>query len=141
MARKIRSTLETRTARLKLSVAKTALRQDRTRTPGISLGYRRNQTAGTWVARLADGKGGNWTKAIGSADDYSDADGRNVLDYWQALDAAKKLAGKGDDSKPVTVAEALERYRQRHPCSLPHARRHRRQSGQAPNGSRAAAMA
>jgi hypothetical protein len=27
--------------------------------PGIALGYRRNQGAGTWVVRAADGKGKN----------------------------------------------------------------------------------
>jgi integrase len=108
MARKLRSVAhDTRTARLRLPVAKkpTFVKI----APGISLGYRRNQTAGTWVARVADGKGGNWTKAIGAADDYADADGRNVLDYWQAQDAARKLAGKTDDGKPLTAASLQTR--------------------------------
>jgi hypothetical protein len=73
MARKVRASgFETRTARLKRPVAK---KPEFVRiAPGISLGYRRNATAGTWVARVADGRGGNWTKAIGSADDYDEAD-------------------------------------------------------------------
>ena len=63
MPRRIRSsTLETRTARLKLpkqrkpfwvSVAS-----------GISIGYRRNEGAGSWSVRAADGKGGNWIKSF-----------------------------------------------------------------------------
>jgi integrase len=83
--------------------------------PRVGLGYRRNQTAGTWVLRVADGKGGNWTKAIGNADDFEEADGNNTLDFWQAQDRARVIArvgrdGEGDDGKPVTVNRALDRY-------------------------------
>jgi integrase len=113
MARKVRSGLETRTARLKRPIAKKpefvkiAL--------GISLGYRRNATAGTWVVRVADGNGGNWTKAIGLADDHDDANGSTIFDYWQAQDRAKAAArgGKGStpvDDKPATLRAALDQY-------------------------------
>jgi hypothetical protein len=57
MARSVRkAVLETRTARLKMPVARKPMfiRIG----PGLSLGYRRNQVAGTWVLRIADGKGG-----------------------------------------------------------------------------------
>jgi integrase len=112
MARSIRSnTLEARSNRLKLPVA---------REPewvrigdGLSLGYRRNRTAGTWVVRRADGKGGYERKAIGTADDYEDANGRDVLDYWRACDKARHLA-RGDSGEPaapiLAVADALSRY-------------------------------
>jgi integrase len=65
--------------------------------------------------RVADGKGGNWTKAIGIADDFEEADGNNTLDFWQAQDRARSIArvgrdGDGDDGKPVTVSRALDRY-------------------------------
>src|SRR5205823_7545376 len=63
--------------------------------PGVGLGYRRNGTAGTWVARVADGKGANWTKAIGNADDFDDADGTAILDYWQAQEKTRTL-GRGE---------------------------------------------
>jgi hypothetical protein len=49
--------------------------------PQLGLGYRRNRAAGTWVMRVADGKGGNSTTAIGAADDFQDADGSQVLDF------------------------------------------------------------
>ncbi len=111
MARSIRNNiLEGRTNRLKLPVA---------RKPawvrigdGLSLGYRRNQTAGTWVARLADGRGGYSTKAIGAADDYEEANGKDVLDYWQASDAARRLGrGETGESAPIlTVSDALNGY-------------------------------
>jgi integrase len=82
--------------------------------PGVGLGYRRNKTAGTWVARVSDGKGGNWTKAIGNADDFDDADGSNVLDFWQAQEKTRML-GRADRTgiasvKPATVAQALDAY-------------------------------
>jgi hypothetical protein len=90
VARQIRSNeLENRTNRLKLPIA---------RKPvfvkigaGLSLGYRRNQTAGTWVLRIADGKGGASTSAFGHADDYNDADGQSYLDYFQAQNKARQL--------------------------------------------------
>src|SRR3954451_14292772 len=94
MARSTRSTqLETRSARLKLPVARKPVFVRIG--PKIGLGYRRNQTAGTWVARVADGRGGNWTKAIGLADDFEDADRNQVLDFWQAQEKARAL-GRND---------------------------------------------
>jgi integrase len=115
MARSVRkAALETRTSRLKLPVVRKPVfvRVG----PGISLGYRRNQVAGTWVLRLADGKGGATTKAIGCADDYENADGATVLDYWQAQDRAKSLVrtaeGKGS-ARPLTVKLAADAYLER----------------------------
>ena len=114
MARRTRAAgLETRSSRLKLPVAK---KPNFVKIgPGLGLGYRRNTTAGTWVLRAADGKGGNWTKAIGAADDFNEADGKAVLDFWQAQDRARAIArvGRdrdGDDSRPITIAKALDQY-------------------------------
>jgi integrase len=111
MPRRIRAgSLETRTARAKLvqqrkpywiAVA-----------PGISLGYRRNAGPGAWNVRAADGKGGNWIKSFGIADDQEDANGTNVLTFWQAADKAKALA-RGTDAdagRPATVREAIADY-------------------------------
>jgi integrase len=79
--------------------------------PGIALGYRRNRAAGTWVVRVADGKGGNWTKRVSLADDFEDADGEHVLTWWQAIDKARKLArGTDDAGRPATVKEAVDAY-------------------------------
>jgi integrase len=82
---------------------------------GVGLGYRRNATAGTWVARVSDGKGGNWTKAIGAADDFDDADGKTTLDFWQSQDRARAIARSGragddDADKPITIGKALDQY-------------------------------
>jgi integrase len=112
MARSTRSsTLETRTARLKLPVAKKPVFVKIG--PGIGLGYRRNVTAGTWVARAADGKGANWTRRIGSADDFDDANGDTILDFWQAQEKARtigRIERGGASLKPVTVRQALDEY-------------------------------
>jgi hypothetical protein len=118
MARQTRSSqLETRSARLRLPISrkakfvKVAL--------GIGLGYRRTKTAGTWVVRVADGKGSNWEKAIGIADDFAEANGETVFEYWQAQERAKSVAagpvtstvtGTENRSKPITVTEALDAY-------------------------------
>jgi integrase len=112
MARSIRSsTLETRSARLKLPIAKKPIFLRIA--PGVGLGYRRNRTAGTWVARVADGRGSNWTKGLGSADDFDEADGAEILDFWQAQERARTI-GRDDpgagSSKPPTVAQAIDAY-------------------------------
>ncbi len=114
MARKVHSGLETRTARLKRPMAK---KPEFVKIGlGIGLGYRRNATAGTWVVRVADGEGSNWTKAIGSADDYEEANGSRIFDYWQAQERARAVAaaGKGGtpviDDKPTTLRAALDQY-------------------------------
>jgi integrase len=112
MARSVRKAgLETRTARLKMPVARKPLFLRIG--PGLSLGYRRNQVAGTWVLRIADGKGGAITRAIGTADDFTEADGANVLNYWQAQDKAHSVARSSSGQgvpKPLTVGRAAEVY-------------------------------
>ncbi len=115
MARTRAAKLETRTARLKLPVAKKPVFAKVG--PRVGLGYRRTQTAGTWVVRVADGKGGNWTKAFATADDLVDeADGNTIFNFWQAQDRARSIArasrpGEGDDGKPITVVRALDGYK------------------------------
>ena len=108
MARRTRAAkLENRTSRLKLPVRRKPVFVKIGR--GLGLGYRRNTTAGTWVVRVADGKGGNWTRAIGTADDNEDADGSSVLDYWQAQDKARAVAHHSPVG-PITIAKALDEY-------------------------------
>ena len=81
---------------------------------GIKQEYRRNRGAGSWVAKVANGHGGYWTKALpGVADDFEDADGKRVLNYFQAQQAILALAhGKPGETgdKPATVEEALAAY-------------------------------
>jgi integrase len=113
MAPNIRSAqLETRSQRAKLIPRRKpySIRV----APGIRLGYRRNEGAGTWSVVCADGTGGSWLKKLAAADDREDADGTLIMDYWQAVEAAKKLAragdGVADSERPATVREAVEGY-------------------------------
>src|SRR5437667_7725772 len=104
--------LESATARRKLALRKKPYYVRLS--PGIALGYRRNAGAGTWTVRVADG-GAEWTKKIALADDLEGASPPHVLSYWQAIDTARALARRQpgeaiDESRPLTVAEVLDRY-------------------------------
>src|SRR5215510_12798503 len=104
--------LETATARRRLDVRKKPYWT--TISPGIALGYRRNEGAGTWSVRVADG-GVEWIKRIALADDLEPTSPPHVLTYWQAIDQARALARRQpgeaiDESRPLTVSEALTLY-------------------------------
>jgi integrase len=112
MARHVRnSEIENRTNRLKLPISTNPKWTNLG--SGVGLGYRRTKTAGTWSKRTSDGRGGYTIEVIGVADDFAEADGVNVLSYFQAQRRAIALAGTGggaDDGKLVTVGGALDRY-------------------------------
>jgi hypothetical protein len=113
MARKVSfSALESRSARLRLKVRRRPYAGP-SLARGISLMYRRNRTNGTWVLKATDGHGAYWTKGFALADDYEDADGKAVLTFYQAQDAAKRLARgeDGSDTAPITVDGALKDYK------------------------------
>jgi integrase len=83
-------------------------------TPGVSLGYRRNQGPGAWLVRVADGHAGNWTKGFAAADDAEKANDETVMDYAQALNRARVLAGADrtvSSDRPITVEEAVNGYK------------------------------
>ncbi|MGJ5049939.1 tyrosine-type recombinase/integrase [Bradyrhizobium oligotrophicum] len=110
MARKVRdSALESRSARLKLQVRRRPYNGP-SLARGIALLYRRNVTSGAWVLKASDGHGAYWTKAFALADDYEDSDGKTVLTFYEAQDAARKLA-RGADTAPITVDGALDDYK------------------------------
>src|SRR6516165_4194949 len=106
MARRPRSSLlEHRTARLKLTARKKPYGFIQV-SPGIGIGYRRCvRGSGRWIMEVADGHGGRWQKAFAVADDFEEADGEHVLEFWTASERARTLA-RGKDSpghKPATV--------------------------------------
>ena len=58
---------------------------------GLHIGYRRIKgKAGTWSARHYTGKQQYEIETIGTADDFSDADGIVILDFWQAQNKARE---------------------------------------------------
>jgi integrase len=102
--------LENPTARRKLPVRKKpyyiAI------SPGVFVGYCRNEGHCKWSVRVVRGRA-EWTDRFATTDDVESANGRDVLNYWQAVDQARALArGTEDasDSKPMTVADALDAY-------------------------------
>ncbi len=90
--------------------------------PGEALGYYRpaNGGAGTWRARVRQAGVAYRKAAIGTADDYADADGQEVLSFAQAqvkarewfdrarLDNGEEVPQRG----PFTVADAWALYRE-----------------------------
>jgi len=108
------SRLESASARLRLAIRRKPYTGP-SLARGIKLLYRRNRTNGSWVVKASTGHGAYWTKAFASADDFEPSDGRTVLTYWEAQDAAKKFARRqpgdvADESRPLTVSEALDYY-------------------------------
>jgi len=114
MARKIRdSALESRSARLRLPIRRRPY-SGPALARGISLMYRRNRSNGAWVVKSSDGHGAYWTKAFALADDFEDSDGKIVLTFYEAQDAAKRLAraeGGSANAGPITVDGALKDYK------------------------------
>src|SRR3954453_19382126 len=106
-------TIETKTARGKLPVIKVPVFVRLGQ--GVSIGYRRHAGgAGVWILALADGKRGKVEKRIAMADDLAPADGRTIMDYHQASEAARRLGrGETEEAKPVvvTLADAIVAYK------------------------------
>jgi len=106
MARTVRdAALETRTARNRLKP--NGQPYYRGLEPGLHLGYRKPRAgAGKWLARL-NVEGRYSYHPFGTADDFGDPDGKIILSYKQAQDAARKVqVGRGIG----TAGDAVEAY-------------------------------
>jgi hypothetical protein len=118
--------LKSATARSKLAIAKKPYWLSLA--PGIALGYRRNggrqsgetrsQAVGSWSVRYHGTNGAEWLKKIAIADDVESANpALGILDFTEAKAEALKLARTQpgvpeDTSRPLTVDEALDQYKQ-----------------------------
>jgi integrase len=111
MARRVRDrAIESREARRKLKVSgKPYWRAIRR---GLHIGYRKGKTTGVWVIRRYVGNGGYKLESIAEADDINDANGVEVLDFWQAQKAARRLRGS-PKRNGYAVKDAVEAYLQR----------------------------
>ena len=82
---------------------------------GRCLGYRRSEgRTGAWYVRQHVGASAYRMAALGAADDTAEADGKTVLTYAQAVEAAMSWEPDQDPDqdrgRPLTVRRAVERY-------------------------------
>src|SRR5262249_5583781 len=112
MARKVRDArLDSRTARSKLEGR--GKPYYRAIDPGLHLGYRRPLSgSGRWVVRLYEGEQDYITETIATTDDTSDANGVDVLDFYQAQNKARQIRDTRSKaaagiSGPYTISKAL----------------------------------
>lgn len=115
MPRKVKAReLDSREARLKLKPR--GMPYYRSLDKKLHLGYRRLRgKAGTWWARHYLGGQDYDVESIGVADDLTDADGTEILDFWQAQETArgrmvKRNRGGAAKLSPLKVKEAVDRY-------------------------------
>ena len=84
---------------------------------GQHLGYRRNESGGTWIARCYSREQGRRFQSLGSADDTAPANGTHVLSFQQALEAAQtwlasvaRADASGLHVGPYTIADAASEW-------------------------------
>jgi len=112
------SDLMTRTSRAKLPKRKPPYWMSMEK--GRRLGYYKGSKGGNWLAWFYDSTAEPPTlqKALGAADDNSDADGKMVLSFSQAQEAAREwfkeayheATGDRVTTGPYTVREAIQAY-------------------------------
>lgn len=117
MARTLRdANLESREARRRLKAG--SKHWGKSGDLGLHIGYRRGVRGGTWYARRMT-NGAYVLTTLGAADDVTDADGAKVLNYRQAIAAARawwqleerRAVGLGDHrSGEYTVGKACDDY-------------------------------
>lgn len=118
MPRKVKDrNLDSREARSKLRARGMPYYRALDRT--LHLGYRRLKgRPGSWWARYYLGDQHYELEALGTADDMSNADGRTILDFFQAQSKARAAmaerakATAAPDGKVITVDLALDRYQE-----------------------------
>lgn len=118
---RVKSTqLDSKTARSKLGWSPTpyfvAINRE------VDLGYRKgkrtndaNRKPGAWLMRryLVDAKRYVFESLDAWADDFADADGKQILTFWQAQDRAAKMKGgapEKTEERPQTVGDAVAAY-------------------------------
>jgi integrase len=117
VARRVRDkNLETRNARTKLAIR--GKPYWKAIHAGLHVGYRKGKCARKWVVRfyLHDGKYKDET--IAQADDTADANGADILDFWQAQEKAREkynehqraASAPPEPERPYTVADAINKY-------------------------------
>jgi len=112
MARTVRGgSLETRSARLRLTPRGRPYWVASAK-QGLHLGYRRLAGKnGPWLARTYQGRPGAYTvKAFATADDYAEAEGAEVLPYYEAMRRVSSEAPPVRHGVQYTVDDAVNDY-------------------------------
>jgi integrase len=109
MARRIKDRdLDSRDARRKLKVSGKPYWRSIGR--GLHLGYRKGKTGSVWVVRQYQGDQQYKLETIAQADDTEDANGIDILDFWQAQEAARKFRLGARKIGAYTVKDAVRDY-------------------------------
>lgn len=109
MARRVKDrNLESRQARLKLAPSGKPYWRSIGR--GLHVGYRKGKRGGVWVTRRYLGGQSYSISTIAQADDVEDANGKDILDFWQAQEVARNLRPSAVRSGPYTVRDAVDAY-------------------------------
>jgi integrase len=112
MARTARSAqLDSRAARLRLKPRRKPYRVGSAK-QGLLLGYRRMANKnGSWIAFAYQGTSGNYAeRAFAQADDYSDADGEEVLTYFDAMRRVSGEAPPVRHGSAYTIRDLIDGY-------------------------------
>ena len=111
MARRIKnSSLDTREARLRLKPRGkpywgTLIGR------GLHLGYRKGKTGGSWVVRRYLGHQSYEVETIAQADDKLDANGADILNFWQAQERTRETRPRRlATGSAYTVKDAIDDY-------------------------------
>jgi hypothetical protein len=108
LARRVRDrAIESREARRKLKVSGKPYWRAIGR--GLHVGYRKGKTGGVWVIHRYLGNQTYQLETIAEADDVLDANGNEILDFWQAQEVARSAR----QSSKRTVRDAVNAYVQR----------------------------
>jgi integrase len=108
MARRVRDrAIESREARRKLKVSGRPYWRAIGR--GLHVGYRKGKTGGVWVIRRYLGEQTYQLETIAEADDVLDANGKEILDFWQAQEVARNLR-QSPNRGGYTVRDAVNAY-------------------------------
>jgi integrase len=111
MARRVKDrTIESREARRKLKVS--GKPYWRAIGQGLHVGYRKGKTGGAWVIRRYLGNQTYQVETIAEADDILDANGNEILDFWQAQEVARQVRQSPRRSN-YTVRDAVNAYIER----------------------------
>src|SRR6516162_499839 len=113
MARRVRdSDLESRVARGKLKARGKPYFKGIG--DGLHIGYRKGATKGVWVIRRYVGDQKYVVVTIAIADDIEDANSNNVLNFFQAQERAREIAGAARYVGPYRVKDAVSDYISNH---------------------------